>query len=291
MFESLPTLPVILIVTGHGCAPCKKMRGESGMLINSTVSMESTIPGGNTWSVEFFDKLLTGGMRDNTQRFRIYEIHKEFSNPNIRELNEFRIINGKVARFSASQNSKGSLDIKKYMNSETLHSKISDGEMSDLVEDSSSFINYVNSKVPADVLVDILRYLPMFMFFDGDVWNNALHKRLNAYCYVSEKFKLVERGTRYGMPRYVGEFDPHNSVHEDPVLLAGKFKKGGVEHHRLSEPPVDLKVVEESTSKDSKSDKGDKDIKESKSDKSDKSGGGKVCLRKRVRLVGVGKKY
>lgn len=227
----MESLPVILIITNKQCGHCNTMRGLGPLKSNSQEN--PSISGKYNWNVSFFKLLLTGNVADNIQKFRIYEIVMQKMAPDlsfneIDELNEFRLIGGKIIRFSL-KNLGGKLNFTKDIDS-TVNVSVTNQEFSDVYNKKTIFQDILKEKIPQKIIPNLLLYYPCFMFFNAEIWNS---KPNNIIGYVPG-VELIDNDGNISVDSSKGV---NMKPGENPVSNAERFHKLGKDYQLLSKYP------------------------------------------------------
>ena len=228
----MDNLPVILIVTSKQCGVCVNMRGTGPIKEKAKKDTPPSISGKYFWDVDFFKLLLSGGDIRNGQQFRVYEIYLptmgDVDLDSSTELNEFRLVDGKIIRFSL-KNTDNKLNFTKDIDTKT-NVGASSAEYKSLFGDRKTFSDIINSKIPSDVVPKLIAYFPSFLFFDALIWNN----RSKIIGYIPG-VDVIEKDGKYFANR---EKRPNPPSYETPIYNAQRFLNGGKENFLLSKYPI-----------------------------------------------------
>ena len=226
----MESLPVILIITNRECGHCTRMRGN-GSLKKTSKTDTPTINNKYHWDVDFFKKLISGNQNDGVQRFRVYDVYlkemRSSSTKDIIEFCEFRIVGNKVIRYCAKiLNNK--LSFTKDSDT-TLNAKGTSAEFEGVFNKKVNLLDISNSKIPDGIIPNFLAYFPMFLFFDGYIWNKSLNKEQNIFGYIpGTKLKLKDDG-KYEIDR---EIKPHPT--DDYLINSERFSLTGSDYDLLT---------------------------------------------------------
>jgi hypothetical protein len=234
----MENLPVILIITANDCGACNNMRGD-GKIKEYKQNGQKTIGGKYSWDINFFKKLLSGNLSDNIQRFRVYEIYLEsMSNVGIfKEINEFVLKGKDVIRYSSKVQDNKIFFTKDLNLSHSV--KCDTKEFNQIFQEKTNLKDIFDIKVPDGILPNFIIHFPLFLFFDGNIWNESIKKERNIFGY---NYKHPMYKTETGI--YQINRNSQLNGQFDPIINSERFYLGAKDHQILSIEPLLLPKLE-----------------------------------------------